>query len=261
MKKAVSASGAWRVLKWVIGTLAVLFLAGVLLPSLLGIPLQFVGVMLFGWIAYLGRVLPQITFNREIALDAAVALVLAVFGLHRMFSWWTTQRREGAKWRFRWTLQIAAMVLLLFATSIAAVGIVHQVAWLCREPKLIEMKGLGKQTRELLKIKHVAYALRSFAEVHGGVFPKSLDDLLPDFLDTNNFFFTSIAAGEPPERITYHSGYTLYGDPDTILLESSSPSATPQGRYRIVARLDTATVILAEEKFQELIRKQETVKR
>src|SRR5438477_301865 len=88
-------------------------------------PIEFIRLLAVGWTTYLQRVTPQISFNREIAFDAALALALATFGLHRILRFWqqrqsneTSAENDAAlkPWKFRWTLKIIAMVLLMFAT-------------------------------------------------------------------------------------------------------------------------------------------------
>jgi hypothetical protein len=264
MNKELPGTLKWRVVKCVVRTVEVvlgLFVLFVLFVFLGEIPFDFVGLLLFGWIAYLGRVLPQITFNWEIAFDAAVALALALFGLHRILAWWAKRGENArAKWRFGNTLKIGVMVLLLFATSISAVGMVHQIGWLCREPRLIYMSGFGRQTMELSQIKQVVLGLSLFASDHDGWFPKELDELVPDYLDTHRYFFTRAMDSDPPQRIIYYTGYgTGFRTPEngnTIILASPRPFESLSGRKRAVAYLDTSAAIISETSYQEQIQKQ-----
>jgi len=255
MNKVLAIKWARRILKWTLITLAGLFVLYLLLAIFAFLPFQLAGLILFGWVAYLGRVIPQITFNPEIAFDAAVALALALFGLHRILCWWAKQRGdESAKWRFTWTLKISVMALLLFATSIAAVGMVHQIGWLCREPRLIYMSGMGKQTMTLSSMKQVALGLRLFAEDHDGAFPKKLDDLVPDYFSRLDLFFTPAMDGDPPLPIIYHAGYSTRDSDETIVL--ASPFEAFGGRKRVVACRDGSAMIIAESRYEELIQKQ-----
>jgi hypothetical protein len=244
-----------KVLKWLAITLAGLFVLFILLITFGFIPFDFAGLLLFGWIAFLRRVLPQMTFNPEIALDAAVALALALFGLHRILCAWT--RRDGeesAKWRFGWTLKITVMMLLLFAASIAAVGMAHQIGWLSQGPKLIEMSGMGRQTKELFTLKQVAIALQVFATDHDGHFPEKLDELAP-ILATNKWFFINARDGDPPQRIIYYTGYSTQDGETKIVLASPNSFG---GVKRAVAYCDGSAMILRESKYQEAIQKQRT---
>ena len=261
MNEDLSGKPGWRVVKWVVRTVEGLLGLFVLLNLLVfyPIPIDFAGLLLFGWIAFLGRVLPQITFNLEIAFDAAIALALALFGLHRILCWWIKQRGdESAKWRFGWTLKISVMVLLLFAISIAAVGMAHQIAWLCREPRLIYMTGLGKQSAELSNMKQVALALTLFAGDHDGRFPKKLDELIPDYLSNHKLFFTTAMDGDPPQPIIYYTGYNTRDNQATIILASPRPfESASERRTRVVAYVDNSASIILETQYQELIHKQQ----
>lgn len=241
---------------------SVLFLAFLLLFCFDTIPFEFVGLLLFGWISYLGRVFPQMTFNPEIAIDAVVAFGLAVFGLHRVLSWWVKQTKDGSeRWRFAWTMKISAMVLLLFGTSIAAVGIVHQIAWLCREGKWIELSGRGKQTFELMNLKQVGTAAKLYAMDHQERFPKTLEELVPDYLGDRELLFTRAMDGEPPQMVEYFPGYGERDDAGIVIVASPRPMEGPKGRKRAVIYTDISGVVIPEAQFQEAIQKQRAAKR
>lgn len=239
------------------GTFFVLFSLLVVLTFFGAIPFQLVGLLLFGWVAFLGRTIPQLTFNWEIAFDAAVALALALFGLHRILCWWTKQRGDEAmKWRFGWTAKITVMVLLLFAASISAVGIVHQIAWLCREPDLIVMIGRGRQTLELSNIKQLATAAKIYSVYNEDRFPPQLDVLVPEYGPSPSMLYTRGVGGDAPQPFLYFPGYGTNDDPEAIIIASPRPMGATEGGRRAVAHVDTSASIIPEAKFQELIRKQ-----
>jgi len=250
----------WRIVKWVIWSVLGLFALLAILLVLIGyipIPVQFAGLLLFGWIAYLARVLPEITFNREIAIDGALALALALFGLHRILFWWTKQRgSESPKWHFGWTVKITVMALLLFGTSLASIGMIHQTAWLCHEPKLIEIGGMSKETMELSNIRQVDIACRIFADDHGGQLPKCLEDLFPEYLSSHKPLFTIALDDDPPEPILYYAGHNSRDDAGTIIVASPRPWGSPTRHSRIVAYLDGSAGIISESEYQEAIHKQ-----
>jgi hypothetical protein len=220
------------------------------------IPFELLGLLLFGWVAFLGRTIPQITFNWEIALDAAVALALALFGLHRIFCWWTKQRgEETAKWRFGWTAKITVMVLLLFAASISAVGIVHQIAWLCREPHVIVMGGRSRQVLELIGAKQLVTASTLYAVDNKDRFPPQLDTLAPDYIP-RSMLYTRGFGGDTQELFLYFPGYGTQDDPQAIIIASPRPMGSTDGGRRAVVHVDGSASLIKEAQFQELIRKQ-----
>lgn len=99
------------------------------------IPPSTIVVKLFtGWVNYLVRVVPRTGFTWDGVLTGVVCLVLLIFGLHGFLRWLHGEicRQDGrtGDWRFRWTASIVALVVLMFASGIATVGIVHQTTWL-----------------------------------------------------------------------------------------------------------------------------------
>lgn len=222
---------------------------------------QLGGWLLFGWIFYLGKVLPHMAFNVGFAIDAVVALALALFGLHRVLCWWHGQvGRKETPWRLGWTAKITAMVLLLFGTAIAAVGIVHEVGWFFREKKLIEMRGMGKMTQELSSLKQIGAGVKLYSIDHGDRFPQELNELVPDYLPEHRYLFTRARDGEAPQPMLYFPGYTTNDDPKIIILASPRPFEGSSDRKRAVVHLDISAVIIKESEFQELMQKQQAAK-
>lgn len=226
------------------------------------LPLQLAFLLLFGWIAYLGRVVPHMTVNPEIAIEAVMALALALYGLHRILCWWTKQRGgEPTPWRFGWTLKITAMVLLLFATSISAVGIVHQIAWMFREGKVIEMMWGEKQAMEMSHLFQVGEGMRRYADDHGGQFPKQLEELIPDYLPNHKRLFTRAADDDPPQPILYFSGRRMQDGPRMMILASPRLFETARGGKRCVVYANASGGVISEEEYQMQLRKQRLLPR
>jgi hypothetical protein len=97
--------------------------------------------LLFGWTAFLGRVAPQIIINLEGVAAAIICLVGLTIGLNAFLTWLYAQihasrapATPAPRWHLRWTATILAVVVLMFVAGIAAVGLVHQWAWLRRTP-------------------------------------------------------------------------------------------------------------------------------
>jgi hypothetical protein len=113
----------------------VLAVAGLLILSN-WVTLEGVWTLLFGWIGFLGRVLPKVQVNRESAAVGAIALVLFTAGVHWLGR--GAARATGAEgdvrraWRLRWTGALVALVIVAFAAGTAMIGVVHQVSWLAR---------------------------------------------------------------------------------------------------------------------------------
>lgn len=92
-----------------------------------------VRLLVFGWILFLWRVVPDIEMNWAVAGIGAVSFAGVVFLTHHLATWIRRQQPESNHpWRFRSSLSIAALVVVMFVAGIAAAGIAHQVVWLLR---------------------------------------------------------------------------------------------------------------------------------
>jgi hypothetical protein len=253
--------------KWVARALAVI-LALYALFILLVAPLsfRFIGLILFGWIGFLVRVIPMVTFNPDVAWAAAASLTLALFGLHWMLRAFSRHRGgESARWRFAWTWKITVLGLLLFPAAIAAIGTVHQIAWLHTGPSLIDRR--GRRSREANSIEcfllqsnlqWIGESLKLFAKDNQNHLPNTLYELAPRYFENNfNWFFADgDALDEPPQEFLYYSGHSLGEKPDTIVLAYPVLFHSPEGDKRVVLHLDASTALLPEAAFQEKIRQQ-----
>ena len=237
-----------RRLVWIL----VACIVGTALLGTLPASFEFLTALSLGWVSYLTGVAPRIQFNAEIAFGSLIALSLATFGLHRIMRWWRVAQGSAEKWRAGWTLKITAMLLLLFATSIAATGIVHQAGWLFRAEQLTYNAGRGLLTDALSNVKQVSLALRMHAADPDGVFPRSLDELFPKYTTSHRIFFVSVDRNEPPERIIYFPGYKDTDSEDAIVLASPHPSAG----MRVIGQIDGASKIIAESEFQTQMQRQ-----
>jgi hypothetical protein len=105
------------------------------------------GYTISGWIDFLLNVFPHITLNGEmLGIGILTVFVLAV-GVHFFMAWFyenygnpTGEAAASAKrqWRLRWSLTGLAIFILMFVTSIAMTGFMHQVAWLTNEPIVVD---------------------------------------------------------------------------------------------------------------------------
>ncbi len=88
----------------------------------------------FGWLTFLNRTVPQITWNWDLVGMAVIcSALIAVLG-HRFAVWITTSivSKRGTAWRWpwRWTLCGFAAVGLLFLVGMSVGGAAHQFGWL-----------------------------------------------------------------------------------------------------------------------------------
>jgi prepilin-type processing-associated H-X9-DG protein len=96
-------------------------------------------VLLLGWLSFLGEVSPRVSVDLPTVELACAAFALFVAGIHWIGVASARRRREQgvtcARWKVRWSLASAAVVIVLFASGICLVGIVHQTAWLLTDEK------------------------------------------------------------------------------------------------------------------------------
>jgi hypothetical protein len=102
-----------------------------------------------GWAFYSYRVLPQVAVNWSAVVSVVICLVLLAAGLHHFLRWLTEKKSEtvARRWRFRWTATSLAVVILMFISGIAAVGVTHQTAWLVTSPEPIVQSGKDTAAR------------------------------------------------------------------------------------------------------------------
>ncbi len=234
----------WRLVKWTLRVFLALFLASFLLAAgLLEVPFR----LLLGWAPYLVHVVPQTQINVELLLCSLGALALGMIGLQYLMSRLCAPKH----WPWRWTLAWCAMLVVMFSTSIAAVGIVHQAGWLFRLPVWIEWSGMSAQVKAMLNAKQVVLAARQYAGAHDGKFPESCAEMMPEIVTDSRIFWASVDKGMPLEPLVY-AGAGLRGSDAGNLPVVWSPRPSANGR-RAVARLDGRTEIVREEEFQAML--------
>jgi hypothetical protein len=239
----------WKVLKWLLIIVGVLLL---LLSLLLFITNQTLVLLeppyhlAVGWVSYLWRVIPQVQFNMELLLCSLGALALGMIGMQSLMSRLTSGRR----WPWRFTWMWCAVLIVMFCTSIAAVGIVHQTGWLFRLPLWFD-SSMGQQMKALNNAKQVILSAHQYAKDHDGRFPDTYADMMQEIVTDSRIFWASVDRDMPPEPLIY-AGAGMRDTDDGSLPVVWSAHATSNGR-RVVAMLDGHAEIVREEKFQEML--------
>lgn len=85
--------------------------------------------LLFGWLYFPFRVLPQVTVDWPSVILGLVSTILFCAGLHVTIRWFLDQTSRQP-WSVRSTIVIAASLVLMFAAGTAMVGATHQALWL-----------------------------------------------------------------------------------------------------------------------------------
>jgi hypothetical protein len=104
-----------------------------------------VRALLFGWLSFFARVIPQVRVYWPSVILGLTAFVMFTVGLHWFLSQFNSPAAPNTEpaphhWRFRWTAAAVTIVVVAFAAGISLVGVVHQVGWLAnsQEPLLGE---------------------------------------------------------------------------------------------------------------------------
>lgn len=164
--------GAARVVKY----LFVICLLTFVLATFLGlaVPLELLFNLLAGWLLFLLKNISSMKWNTEMALCGCGALALAVWGGHGLLVWVSNKR----VWKWSWTLSFTTMMLMLFASSVAMTGVIHQVAWMSSEP-LTKSNRRARIIHNTSNAKQVFYLLVDY-DVENHQLPDSLDLLVKE---------------------------------------------------------------------------------
>lgn len=101
--------------------------------------------LLFGWIYFLGKVIPYASFNPAIFIEGMIILIIFIFGVHQFLSWLTKNYRYSHNteidkplkpWRLKWTVAGVSIFFLTFTISISLTGLIHEIGWLTKSPFL-----------------------------------------------------------------------------------------------------------------------------
>lgn len=169
-----------RILVWILSCFAVWFV----LAACVGIQVPGIEVVFYlvvGWVAYLVRVVPQVRVRWDVAGSFVVYCGAFLVGSHVFLRWLRREMAPAAPaWRVRWTASAFALVVLMFAAGIGAVGVVHQTAWLVRSPEPIYRRNhLRSFTLKCASnLKQISLAMQMYRADHGGRNPEDLAELL-----------------------------------------------------------------------------------
>lgn len=130
---------------------------------LLELPVKFA----LGWVPYLSRVLPQLRPDPWAVGTAVACLVGVTLGTHAFLKWlYAATSDEPRRWRWKWSLQLVGLVVLVFGAGIAFTGVVHQTSWLVRSPEPLFRNSRDGAYRiySAHNLKHIGVGTHSFHE-------------------------------------------------------------------------------------------------
>lgn len=154
------------------------------LTILVEIPL----VLLFGWIYFLWKTLPDVQSDWSAIGLALITLALLIAGIHRTGRRWGNNRPKTSGvgldsvaanelpqfvWKARWTASLVIALLLIFTAGISVVGVVHQAVWMMtsRERMIDSGSFFEAVGRTLSKnnLKHIGIGLHDYADANGSL--------------------------------------------------------------------------------------------
>jgi prepilin-type processing-associated H-X9-DG protein len=153
-----------------VGSLFVLAFLGFALP------LDFLIAVFLGWGFYLGRVGPEIRVTWESVALAVVLLAIFAVGSHTFLTWLYTQLQTGEKtpkpWPRRWSAVVVSLILLMFVSGIAAIGVIHQSGWLLRSKEPLVESGGGareaaRRSQSTNNLKEIGRGLYNYESEYG----------------------------------------------------------------------------------------------
>jgi hypothetical protein len=191
----------------------------------ISVPLEFAFQLLLGWFLFLMKNTSSIKLNGEMILCGCGALALAIWGGHRLLVW----VRNGKVWKRSWTLSLTSLLLMLFVSSVAMTGVIHQVAWMSNEP-LTKSNRRARLVQNTSNAKQVFMLLVEYDQDYDKL-PESLEmlekELKIEYLET--FQFRPDHGRSTEAWIYLGAGQRLFDDADEqntsrVLLISPSPN-------------------------------------
>lgn len=132
--------------------------------------------LLFGWIWYLRRVLPEIEVNYSALAMGVIALGLFLIGTHifarKLAAEFTPNELPSLKgddrtqgWAFRSTLALVTLTIVAFTAGISFVGIVHQCVWLGRSDAILQsgMSAIANRMNSQSNLKQIGIGLHNYS--------------------------------------------------------------------------------------------------
>ena len=150
------------------------------LTILVEIPL----VLVFGWIYFLLKTLPNVQPDWSAVGLALITLALLIAGIHSAGRRWANGRAitpDGSLdsvaankhpqfvWKARWTASVVIALLLTFTAGISVVGVVHQAVWMMTgEERMIASSSFqfGGRVRSGNHLKSIGIGLHNYADTN-----------------------------------------------------------------------------------------------
>lgn len=123
--------------------------------------------LVFGWVPFVWRIAPRVSVDGPSLTIGAAALLVFGVGLHLAARRWRGERG----WKIRWSFAVVVMVCVLFAGSVACVGIAHQVGWLAASREPIKGESLVGYADAWSNLRQLGYSFNSYCSSRKGQIP------------------------------------------------------------------------------------------
>ena len=237
-----------RVVYWTI--------AGVVLSFLFSFFVHFIAVfhLLTGWLLFVWRMLPFIQLNPGMIVSFLLSLGVAVWLLHLAVTGICFKTGRKAPWPLKNTVAVTTLVLVLFGAAIVGTGIGHQIAWMNQE-RVLTVAGSNKiYEKSKRSFTHNVWGvLKQWADAHGGHYPSSLHELVPNYIDDlktfSQLYFWSPVRSGPYEPWIYLGASLTTSDPGHLPL-LVSPRPFYSGQY-VVCRINGSVTSETPENYRK----------
>ena len=135
-------------------------------------------ILLFGWIAFLGRTIPRVTVNPSGIVSGAGTLLLLVALVH-YFGRWLVRASSAESgvlprpWRSRWSVSIVGSLILMFAVGYCSVGLARHLGWIFSSGSMYAPRVFGTsrphpdaRAEEARHLKDLGLAFQYYDGVH-----------------------------------------------------------------------------------------------
>lgn len=212
-----------RLLIWIMVLAFVLFIFGDIFvpfahPIIIGYHL------LTGWMGYIHRVIPKLHIRPVPIISAFVYVMTLLIGGHYFLKWLYREMQSKTAdrkiWRWRWSINCLLVVLLMFTSGIAAVGVTHQTMWMITSPEAnFSYRNQRSAANRIVCARHleqIGAALMLYAQRHQNALPDDFASLMadPDSDLTFAVFVCPFANDDPPVGATTQARLAEFRKPN-----------------------------------------------